>query len=89
LSYLIFWLVSSAFWAIVNVSLFEFIKTALLSPPWAVRTLEGIGILWPVLLFLPALAIRSIPGLDLLIVVLYVLTGITFLGVIALVYAPD
>ena len=84
LSYVVFWLVSSAFWAIVNVSLFEFIRTALHSPPWAVRTLEGIGILWPVLLFLPALAIRPIPGLGLLVVVLYLLTGITFLGVIAL-----
>ncbi len=84
LSYVVFWLVSCAFWAIVNVSLFELIKTALHSPTWAVRTLEGIGILWPILLSLPALAISSIPGLGLLVVVLYLLTGITFLGVIAL-----
>jgi len=84
LSYIVFWLIASVFWAIVNVSLFEFIRAALHSPLWAVRTLEGIGILWPVLLFLPALAIRSIPALSLLVVVLYLLVGIAFLGVIAL-----
>jgi phosphoserine phosphatase RsbU/P len=84
LSYISFWLVSSLFWAIVNVSLFEFIRTVLHPPLRAVRTLEGIGILWPVLLFLPALATTSISGLGLLVVVLYLLTGITFLGIIAL-----
>jgi len=84
MSYIVFWLISSAFWAIVNVSLYEFIRASLQSPLWAVRTLEGIGILWPVLLFLPALAIRSIPALSFLIVALYLLTGIVFLGVIGL-----
>ena len=84
LSYIVYWLVSSAFWAVVNISLFEFIKAALHSPRWAVRVLEGIGILWPVLLFLPALVLAPIPALGFIVVTLYLLVGITFLGQIAL-----
>jgi hypothetical protein len=37
----------------LNVAVFEFIDAAFETPQWMVRTLEAIGIIWPVLLFLP------------------------------------
>ncbi len=84
LSYIVFWLVSSAFWVVVNISLFEFIKATLHAPRWAVRVLEGIGILWPVMLFLPALALAPVPAEGFILVAMSLLAGITFLGLIAL-----
>ena len=82
-NYIGFWFGVCCFWAAVNIARFEFMRAVLPIPRWAVRVLEGIGILWPLGLFLPALAVGRLPAPGLIVAGLYVLTGITFAGQIA------
>ncbi len=83
-NYIGYWLDLCAFWAIVNIARFEFMKAVLDIPRWAVRVFEGIGILWPAGLFLSALAVAPLPALGFTEAGLYVVTGISFLGQIAI-----